>query len=306
MSLVVLDPGLETRIVDAGRPRSRSLGVPVGGAADRAAFALANALVGNSPDSAGIEIAVKGPVLRAETDIACAIVGAPFAIAVGSRVVPPNGVFQLRACEKLIISGTPLGMRAYLCVPGGFQVPEILGSRSGLTPLKAGDRLPCGASQTANWHLSDDCPLLTFPGEWRLRDLPGPQSDWFDTAAFIGQTYIVSRAGNRMGLRLEGVPLPLQREMVSEPVCPGCVQITREGQPILLGVDGQTIGGYPKIAVVCDADLDALGQLRPGDRVRFERIDLAAAQSASNERQAVLNEWLTRIRIFVDGSATNS
>ncbi len=91
-----------------------------------------------------------------------------------------------------------------------------------------------------------------------------------------------------MGLRLVGTPLPAAGEMVSEPVCAGCVQITRAGAPIVLGVDCQTIGGYPSVAVVIDADLDRLGQIRPGDRVTFERVDRAAASLARSERST----WL--------------
>jgi allophanate hydrolase subunit 2 len=197
-------------------------------------------------------------------------------------------------------------MRAYLCVPGGFQSPEILGSRTGLTPLRSGDQLSCATSQSAPRSLSGECPFLSFPNEWRLRATRGPQADWFEANAFFEQTFVVSRASNRMGLRLEGIPLRLEREMVSEPVCPGCVQITREGLPIILGVDGQTIGGYPKIAVVCDADLDAVGQMRPGDRVRFAPASLDQALAATHQRELTLNEWLTRIRISVDAPAVKS
>src|SRR6266850_2467074 len=133
MPLHIVEPGLLTLVVDFGRPRSRSLGVPLGGAADRASLSLANALVGNPPEAAGIEIAAKGPILRAEADVAVAVVGAPFAISIGSRIFPTNGICQLRAREELVIAGTSRGMRAYLCVPGGFQSPEILGSRTGLS-----------------------------------------------------------------------------------------------------------------------------------------------------------------------------
>ena len=105
-----------------------------------------------------------------------------------------------------------------------------------------------------------------------------------------------------MGLRLHGRPLPVPaREMVSEPVCPGAIQVTRDGQAIILGVDGQTIGGYPKIAQVIRADLDALGQMRPGDMVCFEKTDLTAARRAHHERQAALDEWITRMRVSLAG-----
>src|SRR5262249_61631977 len=108
----------------------------------------------------------------------------------------------------------------------------------------------------------------------------------------------VTPASNRMGLRLRGAPLSLpQRELVSEPVCPGTVQVTRDGQCIILGVDGQTFGGYPKIAQVISADLDLLGQLRPGDRVRMQRVTLGEAEEGYRQRQAVLRGGVMRLRV---------
>jgi antagonist of KipI len=130
-----------------------------------------------------------------------------------------------------------------------------------------------------------------------LRYLPGAQADWFPADALRGRTLTVTPASNRMGLRLQGEPLPVTgREMESEPVCPGSVQVTRDGQCIILGVDGQTIGGYPKIAQVIAADLDKLGQLRPGERIAFEPVSLADAESAYRLQQADLAAWCTRLR----------
>ena len=109
-------------------------------------------------------------------------------------------------------------------------------------------------------------------------------------------TSTVSPAADRMGVRLDGPPLALpRRELVSEPVAPGAVQITNDGRPIVLGVDGQTIGGYPKVAHVITADLDALGQLRPGTSVSFRLVSEEEAESAARERAAVLAGWLRRI-----------
>src|SRR5207247_8459313 len=111
-----------------------------------------------------------------------------------------------------------------------------------------------------------------------LRVLDGPQATWFDPATFYPQEFTITPASNRMGLRLHGEPLRLpEQELLSEAVCPGTVQVTRDGQCIVLGVDGQTIGGYPKIAQVIHADLDKLGQLRPGERIRFRLVHLAEA-----------------------------
>jgi allophanate hydrolase subunit 2 len=130
-----------------------------------------------------------------------------------------------------------------------------------------------------------------------LRCLAGPQADWFDDRFFL-HAYRVTPASDRMGIRLDGVPLPMpQRELVSEPVAPGAIQITNDGKPIILGVDGQTIGGYPKLAHVISADLDALGQLRPGDTVRFCRISEREAESAAVARRELLRQWLRRIAL---------
>src|SRR5205823_2109119 len=127
--------------------------------------------------------------------------------------------------------------------------------------------------------------------------LDGAQCDWFQLDEFYSQTFAVTPSSNRMGLRLQGVSLAMpSRELVSEPVCPGAVQVTRDGQCIVLGVDGQTIGGYPKIAQVITADLDKLGQLRPGDPVRFLRVSLEEAESVYRHKQAELHEWLLRLQ----------
>jgi 5-oxoprolinase (ATP-hydrolysing) subunit C len=135
------------------------------------------------------------------------------------------------------------------------------------------------------------------PTPAELRVLDGAQADWFRGEGFYAGSFVVAPASNRMGIRLSGSPLqPPAREMLSEPVCPGTVQVTRDGQCIVLGVDGQTIGGYPKIAQVVGADLDALGQLRPGDGVVFRRVTLAEAEALHRERQARLREWLARLR----------
>ncbi len=128
--------------------------------------------------------------------------------------------------------------------------------------------------------------------------LNGPQRDWFTDDTFFTQTYEVSAASNRMGLRLKGAPLSrVPGELVSEAVAPGAVQVTNDGLPIVLGVDGQTIGGYPKVAHVIRADLDLLAQLRPNDRVQFVCVSPDEADHAARARVAFLSEWVTRLRI---------
>jgi antagonist of KipI len=292
-TLTVLSPGLHTLVVDAGRPRTRGLGVPVGGAADRFAHAIGNALVGNLPDAAALEVTHVGPTLLADAPLACVLFGAPFAVATNKRPLVAGTTFTLEPGEELRIGGTSRGLRAYLCVRGGLDAPLVLGSRSGFTPLRAGERLGCRTGTIASRRVE----VEPDPGA-ALRILPGAHADWFPPGALLGGAFEVTPASNRMGLRLAGDPLPVPAgEIVSEPVCPGTVQVTRDGQCIILGADGQTIGGYPKIAQVIAADLDRLGQLRPGSKVAFHPVRLDEAEELWRRRAARLGEWLTRLRV---------
>ncbi len=302
MSFHVVDPGWATRVVDAGRPTTRSLGVPVGGAADRASWMLGNALVGNPPEMPALEIAVKGPILHADCAIGGVVFGAPFVLSSARQSLRAGRTFTLSAGEEFHIGGTPSSLRAYLCVPGGFEVATILGSRSALDVLQRGETLPCSPSRLPPRFVGPDCPFAPAPPSGKLRVLPGQQADWFDGADFYNQAFTVTPSSNRMGLRLQGKTLSLPpRELLSEPVCPGAVQVTKDGQCIILGVDGQTIGGYPKIAQVIRADLDPLGQIRPGDTIRFEQVDLKTALALDRQRRELLHEWITRLRVSLDG-----
>lgn len=302
MSLTVLDAGLYSLLVDVGRPSSRALGMPLGGAADRAALALGNGLLGNSPTALALEVTLAGPTLRADHHTAAVLFGAPFSLMVnGERAIPAGTTFTLEPGEVLKIAGTPTGVRGTLCVAGGFDAPEVLGSRSSLEPVKAGDVLACRPSFTP---ARRSLPFLTLDsGESVLRAVDGPQCDWFPHDAFFDRNYQISPNSNRMGLRLTGEPLTRRPgELVSEAVAPGAVQVTNDGQPVILGVDGQTIGGYPKIAHVIRADLDRLAQLRPGSTVRFVRVSFAEAEAAAQQRTDELRLWLARLRAVVDDS----
>jgi biotin-dependent carboxylase-like uncharacterized protein len=300
MSLTVLDPGLHSLLVDGGRPRARHLGVPLGGAADRAALAIGNALVGNPPDAPALELTLAGPTLRADHRTVGVVFGAPFIMALsGGRPAVAGSTFVLEPGEGLKVGGTPTGARAYLCVAGGFDAPVVLGSRSALGPLKAGDVLACredGGDKPRRSLAFVALPRVTTT----LRVLSGPQRDWFlHPGRFFEAPYEVAAASNRMGVRLRGETLERRPgELTSEAVAPGAVQVTHDGQPVVLGVDGQTIGGYPKIAHVIRADLDLLGQLRPGAAVQFRELSFAEAEAAAAERDAVLREWLLRLTVM--------
>ncbi|MFO0849617.1 MAG: biotin-dependent carboxyltransferase family protein [Gemmataceae bacterium] len=295
MSLTVVAPGLYTLPVDAGRPGHRALGVPTGGAADRAALALGNALVGNPPDACALELTLAGPTLRADAPAVAVVFGAPFAVAVNDRVIPAGTTFRLAPGDTLRIGGTAVGVRGYLCVAGGFNLPVILGSRTALEPLKVGDVLPCGTVEAPIGRLLPEvttAALVTTQPPNRpttLQVLDGPQREWFADDRFFTTEYTVSPTSNRMGVRLVGEPLSRRPgELVSEPVAPGAVQVLNDGRPVVLGVDGQTIGGYPKVTHIIRADLDRLAQLRPGDAIRFRRVTAAEAEAAARERASRL------------------
>jgi antagonist of KipI len=291
---------MRTLVVDYGRPTWRSFGVPVGGAADRSALALGNALVGNAADAAALEISLAGPTLVANAPLACVVYGAAFDLACEERTLRAGKSFTLEAGEELRIGGTRENVRGYFCVRGGLEISPVLGSRSSLEPLHGGERLACQSSRTpARWFshafLCDSDPRI-------LRTIPGRQANWFSDQHLFGRSFSVSGDSDRMGLRLRGDALVVpDRELVSEPVCPGSVQVTRDGQCIVLGVDGQTIGGYPKIAQVIAADLDKLGRLRPGDEVTFQSVSLEIAESLYRRKQEELRAWILRLQTVSAG-----
>jgi 5-oxoprolinase (ATP-hydrolysing) subunit C len=301
MSLRILQPGTFSLLVDRGRPSTRSLGVPLGGAADRDAHAIGNALAGNCVGVTAVEITLSGPAILAERDVSACVFGAPFTCSVDKRAVPAGSLFCLRASQTLRIGGTDRGARAYLCVKGGKTSPVVLGSQSAFTPLAEGDVLICPSSQDLGRSLAvPDVESLLDEGTQAntLRVLDGPQLDWFPFADFFEQTYTASPSSNRMGVRLNGRPLARQpSELASEAVAPGSVQIANDGLPIVLGVDGQTIGGYPKIAQVIRADLSRIAQLRPGQAVRFERVNLDQAESIAAQRRRQMRRWIAALRL---------
>jgi len=287
-------------IQDLGRVGYRHFGVPVSGALDRVSLKLANALVGNRPDAAALEMRFVGPKLRALTTVRVALAHAEATIERndGSRVrLPPWQTATLAAGECLDIHRVHGGV-GYLAVTGGFATPLVLGSRS--TDLRAGwgcalregTTLPVGDGECAGPERRLSPP--DFPAG-PIRVIPGPQAERFTAAAwetFLSDAYTVTEQADRMGLRLAGPPLTHQggADIVSEGVAPGSIQVPADGQPIVLLADAQTVGGYAKIATVISADLPRLGRMLPGASLRFTVVDLVAAQAALVEEQA----WFTR------------
>jgi biotin-dependent carboxylase-like uncharacterized protein len=267
----ILDPGPLTTVQDGGRRGWASLGVPRSGAFDRAAWAAANRLVGNVPGAAGLEITLGGLALRTDQAVTIALTGAPCPGAPDWNVA-----VTLHAGTELRLGQPRHGLRSYLAVRGGLDVPAVLGSRStdilsGLGPaaLRAGDRVGVGAASGEPGSVATSPPAS---GAAQLSICWGPREDWFADPArqlLVTARWTVRPDSDRIGVRLDGPALPRARtgELPSEPTLPGAVQIPANGRPIVFGPDAPVTGGYPVIAVV--DDLDLVAQLRAGDTVQF-------------------------------------
>ncbi|MDW8221797.1 MAG: biotin-dependent carboxyltransferase family protein [Gemmatales bacterium] len=298
MAFIIERPGTYDLIVDSGRFGWRHVGVPVGGPADRTAWMLANALVGNGPEkSVALELTWSGPVLRATADHACALVGAEFSPHVAGRKVPRASVWHVRADEVIEVGTATNGLRAYLAVAGGFEYAPLLGSRSALQPLRKGEVLLCKPQIAPRRRWLEPLPhaAIFTASTTVLRILPGPF--WLQVAELVAQrTWTVSAESNRMGLRLRAdVAWELPHDLPSVPVCIGTIQATASGQLLILGVDGPTIGGYPRIGYVIEADWDLLGQLRPQQSVRFLPVTLEGAYEAVRALRAWRHQVTLRL-----------
>jgi biotin-dependent carboxylase-like uncharacterized protein len=278
--LVVLDPGALTTVQDLGRPGHAHLGVPRSGALDEPALRLANRLVGNPEDAAGLETTLTGARLRVTRPTTFAVTGAACEVVVGGRAEVFGGAVTAPAGAEIRVGPATRGVRSYVAVAGGVDVAPVLGSRStdqlsglGPAPLAAGDELPVGAptgEPDGSWSVPSGAPTV-------LHVRPGPRADWFaadSLAALDGAIYTVAPDSNRIGLRLQGAALRRVREdeLASEGMVLGAVQVPPSGQPVVFLNDHPTTGGYPVVGVVRRADLPVAAQARPGDTLELRLL----------------------------------
>src|SRR5262245_31151274 len=317
MSVRVLRPGLLTTVQDRGRHGHQHIGLCPGGAMDTVALALANALVGNPPGVAALEITVIGPELQFERDTLVALCGAEF---LGG--FPHNRPVLARAGSRLAVGRAERGARAYLAVAGGLYIEPVLGSCSTYLPghfgelegraLRHGDvlhlsedvsrerfaRLKRRSDDTVRW----SAPPLTLPDREPLlvHAVEGQHAGMFDAAvqrAFFDTVWKVAPESNRMGFRLAGPPLAraADEEILSGPTCLGSVQVPTDGTPIALMADHQTTGGYPRIAEIAAADVPRVAQLAPGATLHFALCSLDTARELRLDAKARLDAALRSI-----------
>jgi KipI family sensor histidine kinase inhibitor len=305
----VLRAGLLTTVQDRGRIGCQKFGVTVSGAMDEVALRVGNILVGNPQGAAGLEINFLGPRLRFRADVVLVLTGAEMDADLDGAPVPWYEPFVARAGQELDVRHCARGMRAYLAVGGGLDVPLRLGSRStslaagfgGLDgrPLRDGDLLSTGAiarpssawvggSAGRSWRPAFDSPQT-------VRVVFGPQDEAFTEAGrrtLLESTYEVSPSSDRMGCRLEGPAIGHvgAADIISDWIPLGGIQVPGNGKPIILLADRQTTGGYTKIATVIGPDIPKLAQLRPGESVRFRAVPVAEAQAAARSLERALQQ----------------
>ncbi|WOH63752.1 biotin-dependent carboxyltransferase family protein [Bradyrhizobium sp. BWA-3-5] len=306
---------------DLGRVGWRNIGIGTAGAMDWFALRTGNAILGNSPNAAGIEITASRFHLRFERDTAIAVTGADGRAKLSGLDLPPLWATNVKAGDELVTHPPRTGgMRTYLCIAGGIDTPSVLGSRS--TDIKsgfggyhgrsllAGDRLPLGEGNPVR--LPDGGfgakPFLsteTAEGVTIFNVIPAAEAGLLTKQAiqtFWSTDWTVSPDNNRMGLRLTGPQLAFSEklELLSHPILPGVIQVPPSGQPIIQAADANTCGGYPKAGVIVGAHVWQLGQLRTGARLRFRQTTQEAAVALTREIERYL-ERLARYAAMVCG-----
>ncbi|MBI2883451.1 MAG: biotin-dependent carboxyltransferase [Candidatus Methylomirabilis oxyfera] len=295
----VVKPGFLSTVQDLGRIGYQKFGVPTSGAMDRTALRAANLLLDNKEGFAGLEATAEGPTLRALIDVVVAIVGADMQPLVDGRSVECRTAIEIRSGQTLELQRARRGLRAYLAVAGGIDVPTMLGSRSTCLPaafggvcgraLREDDRLPIspidrqptaliGRRLPSGWLKPID-EVLT------VRVILGLQEDEFTSEGihtFLSESYRVTPQMDRVGVRLHGPAIAHRSgaDIISDSTPLGAVQVAADGQPMILLADRQTTGGYTKIAVVMQEDISRLGQARPEQVVRFRQISISEACAA--------------------------
>ena len=305
MSLLVVESaGLQTTVQDFGREGFGVLGISASGAADTVALRLGNLLLENKAGAPALEMTLTGGTFLFPNGAVICLAGANFDAQADGQALElwrPHAIFP---GKRVAFGATRDYARCYLCVAGGFGVEEFLGSAStqllsGLggwegRALRKGDVLQVGKlEKNIRRRKLRRGVLDALKPEKKLRVTRGPQFDWFAGEAqrtLAAGEFVVSEDSNRIGLRLDGprVAARVKAEMISEGAPVGAIQVTPSGQAIILFVEQQTTGGYPKIANVIGADLHCVGQLRPRDTIRLEEVSLAEARKLWIEQQSLL------------------
>ncbi|WP_444920954.1 biotin-dependent carboxyltransferase family protein [Microbulbifer sp. CnH-101-G] len=316
MSIYFIRAGLQTSIQDCGRPGLMHYGIPQGGAADLLSMKLANLLLGNILNNPVLEITLTGPLIKFDCDVSIAITGAQFKVLLNNNPIESYKVIQIKSGDILEFSHLMSGARAYIGLSATISAPQILnsvsthlisgfgGHKNGA--IKQGERVHLENTRIAKEaHLERE-----FIPNYRLRPLirvvHGSESQRFTQSAldnFFSTTFQVSAQSNRMGIRLSPSIMSdserlkdISGEMVSSGLYPGSIQIPNNGEPIISFIEGQTIGGYPRLAHVIRADLHRLGQLKAQDKINFQLVTQTQARKILQVKNKFLGKLLNTMK----------
>ncbi len=308
MSLRFIKPGMQTSIQDAGRTGFMHQGISRSGAMDPLSLQLANWLVSNPVNQSAIEVTLVGPTIEFTQNHSIAICGAEFDLSLNDEPVFNNETISVKAGDVLAFKRLRQGARAYLAITGILDVDSCFASQSTHLTARFGgykgrqfesnDELTVLAAKETKKRVLPEDYRPTFTGNYLIRCCPSVETDCFDKEslnAFYNATYTVSNDSNRMGLRLEGKPVPLETsiDIISSGLTQGSIQVPPSGLPIISSVDGQTIGGYPRIANVISSDLNILGQLKAGDKMDCLSISRDKSLQLLQQKQTFINELLS-------------
>jgi biotin-dependent carboxylase-like uncharacterized protein len=309
MTLEVLEAGLLTLVQAAPYRGTRHLGMPLAGAADPVAMALANWLAGNSAEAAALESAYAALSFKAHRRCSVGVQGAATHVEINGASATTGQTLFLDADDILEIPAAKGGCRNYIAICGGIAeegalkaastyLPARLGGFGGMT-VPAGTLLQAAGNSAAETRTLPAQYQLRYSMDFRLRMVAAPESEWLDLDGLLGESRTVGRRADRIGLELEGPPLKMLRDtpIDSSAVFPGTIQCPPSGVPFLLGPDAQTTGGYPRIAQVIRADRHLIGQLRPGAHLRFQRIEPAEAQRLYRSKIALMRQLQPDFRL---------
>lgn len=305
----VIKPGLQTTVQDLGRTGFQRHGIVVSGAMDSYALIMANFLVGNVKNAAGLEITLTGPKLYVKKSCIIAITGADMSPMINREPVPMWTNIRVEKDSIIEFGSLKSGCRAYLAVNGGIDVPVVMGSRSTYLKakiggyegraLKSGDILSTGEdyvvspSKLKNRRRLSYELIPTYTKEIQLRVMKGPQWDMFKKESqeqFFSSNFLVTNQSDRMGYRLTGTTLELKsaKEHITDPIPLGSIQVPSNGEPIILLADRQTTGGYPKIATIISVDISKVAQAKPGDIIHFTPIEIEESHKLLREENRVI------------------
>lgn len=298
----IINPGLLSSIQDAGRYGYQQYGMPVAGAMDTDSLQLANWCLGNHPNEACIESTILGASIEFLFDTYIAICGAEVQARINDEFVEMNRSLQIKAGDKLEMGIAQSGCRIYLAIAGGFNIPDLMNSKSTYLrgkfggykgkALAAGDELEINeTNQTVSRTLPEEL-IPNYTNLTEIRVTAGAEVKRFTQAGiktFLCSTYTVSPQSDRMGYRLSGEKIEHASgaDIISSGIGTGAIQVPGHGEPIIMMADHQTVGGYTKIANVIAADLPLLGQMKPGDKIKFKEVSLEKAQDILIEKHRI-------------------